>query len=69
MISRTSVARFQACRRESTAAQVGTIIEVDESGTPRRYVITDDGTITPLTDFSYKLYQASWADRGIRKTS
>ena len=47
-----------------TAAQVGTIIEVDESGTPRRYVITDDGTITPLTDFSYKLYQASWADRG-----
>ena len=47
-----------------TAAQVGTLIEVDESGTPRRYVITGDGTITPLTDFSYKLYQASWADRG-----
>jgi type VII secretion protein eccB len=47
-----------------TAAQIGTIIEVDESGAPRRYVITGDGTITPLTDFSYKLYQASWADRG-----
>ena len=47
-----------------TAAQVGTIIEVDESGSPRRFVITGDGTITPLTDFSYKLYQASWADRG-----
>ena len=38
-------------------AVIGTVIEVEEGASQRRYVVTADGTITPLSDVAYRLYQ------------
>lgn len=42
-------------------AVVGSVVQVEEGATQRRYLVIGDGTITPLSDTAYRLAQAGLA--------
>lgn len=44
-----------------SSAVVGTVIEVEDNATTRRYVVTGDSTVAPLTDTANRLIQVSSA--------